>query len=1468
MKKTMLVLAMCLTAISLIAVTNTWEGDYNYYWNNANNWSQGHIPLSSEDVVVPSSVSYTYYPSINNYDAVCRTVTVQSNGQLRISSNASLTVTYDMTIHGKLDMVNSGCVLNVNDDIFWKSGSTDNINNGIMYINDDWTFENGTHCTLGTGNTVNFNGSSAQNIYCYDSNATFGNLEIDKPGTGNYTYIQGASNQPMRVAGDMTVFTGNEFNLQGEDLIVTGTLDIENGAEMKIMGSIGELELNSDFNLYGHLNIGTGSVLAHGEFELETTGELTISGGNFICDAAYTGNWQYIRGTFNMSSGLFEMTYNPVRILSTCTDIISGGTFRVGYYFSATYAGTFQPTGGEVEVTDDYASGIIYCSNGNYFYDLRISGNTYTNTDLTINHNLNIDSGYFKLNGYTVDVDDYVYIYDTLQMTNSADELNCSERIYWKPGSNDNITAGNIYTTYWTFEDGTNAQIGTGHITHISSGIGLDDADAEFGNIEAGPFSRLESDGDRDPQPLRAAGDYTLKSGANWQTSVDMIVNGILDIEDGASLSIYNSSTITTNSDFTLNGELDLGNYGNTLIHGEFDLASTGILTIDGGSFTYDEGVTYNVIYGTLNISDGLYSANEQILIQSSATTNITGGVIRSRIGLNASYTNTFQPSGGSFEVFENTANGHIICSNGNYFHDFKVNCSWELAGATFQSDILIQNDLEITDGRLYINEYEIDVLGDMRIYDRLIMDNSSGIINLGNDITWYSGSSNLGSTGTINVSGDWIFENGTDAQLGTGNSVYFKGSGNSTIRCDDPDAEFGNIIIDQPAGRAATYIHASSTETMRVAGDMTVNAGNVFHVWHQDLIVDGYLDIENTALLDLMSAGSLTNNSDFGLNGHLDIDLGETLIHGTFDLASTGIMTIDGGSFTYDEGIGDNDIYGTLNISDGLYSANEVIKIQSSANTNITGGIIRSAFGLYAQYINTFQPSGGVSEVSHDADSPRLTVCSNGNYFHDLKINTSDGGTSLGSDITIQNDLNITDGELHILGYEVTVNNDAHVYGFIQGNSSSDVLNIGNDIIWYSGSDAAYSLGSFNIYGDWNVLEGAIPWLGINSTVNFVGSENSNIYCNEYNARFGNIVVEKDSELDYVYIDAGNYVRAGGSIDINVGNLYLQESHLDFGSDMNISNGSSFQSRGTPSLDAVVARHTYPFVTIDVESGGNIGAEYTIFEFLSGDGLHVQDGATIDPAYPLDNCIFRYGETDGTLLTIDNDQTLTIDGTEFYADMREATFNVTKNVDAGEITFTNSSGSFNGPDYENDPYNRLHWSGFSAPTVTTDTITNIDETTATGGGNVTADGGSFVTEKGVCWSITTNPTIVDSHTVDGSGTGTFVSSLTSLDPDTHYYVRSYATNAVGTSYGNEVEFTTLSTTPPDPPANLTIEIVGTDVVLNWDAVTGADSYKIYSSNNPYESYENWNYEDEVTATTWSEVIPSEKKFYYVSAVN
>ena len=98
-------------------------------------------------------------------------------------------------------------------------------------------------------------------------------------------------------------------------------------------------------------------------------------------------------------------------------------------------------------------------------------------------------------------------------------------------------------------------------------------------------------------------------------------------------------------------------------------------------------------------------------------------------------------------------------------------------------------------------------------------------------------------------------------------------------------------------------------------------------------------------------------------------------------------------------------------------------------------------------------------------------------------------------------------------------------------------------------------------------------------------------------------------------------------------------------------------------------------------------------------------------------------------------------------------------------------------------------------PTVTTADVTGITCYTAVSGGEVTFDGNVEVTARGICWGTSPNPTIEDNKTSNGSGVGSFTSNLSQLasqTAQTTYYVRAYATNEVGTAYGEERIFTTL----------------------------------------------------------------------------
>jgi uncharacterized repeat protein (TIGR01451 family) len=163
---------------------------------------------------------------------------------------------------------------------------------------------------------------------------------------------------------------------------------------------------------------------------------------------------------------------------------------------------------------------------------------------------------------------------------------------------------------------------------------------------------------------------------------------------------------------------------------------------------------------------------------------------------------------------------------------------------------------------------------------------------------------------------------------------------------------------------------------------------------------------------------------------------------------------------------------------------------------------------------------------------------------------------------------------------------------------------------------------------------------------------------------------------------------------------------------------------------------------------------------------------------------------------TTDDDKTTDGTGTgEFTSEITGLTANTTYHVRAYAA---NPLGTGYGADVE--------FTTDTTPTVTTAEVTDVTNTAATCGGNVTTDGGADVTGRGVCWSALENPTVDDDKTEDGTGTGEFTSAITDLSPGTTYHVRAYATNSVGISYGADIEFTT-GTTPATIPTVVTAAV-------------------------------------------------------------
>jgi len=557
---------------------------------------------------------------------------------------------------------------------------------------------------------------------------------------------------------------------------------------------------------------------------------------------------------------------------------------------------------------------------------------------------------------------------------------------------------------------------------------------------------------------------------------LDNAIQGAFYLNAGGTINLHNPG-----------GYIDLK--GDLFIYG-------GEFNVYGGSlpsyWPYNEDASITMSDGVLDIKDqGIQISNTAYVLND----NITGGRIKC-VGYLYNDRADFTPNAGGFEMYGPT-NANVRCSNGGRFWDLvidKVDGGKDAGVKPFTdrdgtyydgskgnsanavSNIECYSHLYIDGGTFDLGTYDFSTTGSALIYGTLKMNSASNDFSVGWDIQWRTGSTADVTAGNFHVDRHWYFESGTNAQIGPGNTLRFSGDALQFFYSYDGDAEIGNFIVENTASSA--WLHSSSTQIMHVRGDMTVNSGAEFRVQDKDLVVEGMLDIANGAYMSTYD-GWVETNSDFVLNGELEVGEGGVLVHGTFDLAYTGVLTIDGGYFLYDEGNGECNLYGTFNLSNGSFIAHEVIVVMSSADMNMSGGVMRS-HAFRADYANTFQPDGGTFECDLDEPAFGTLRLNASNYFHNLKINSSPAysGGLLKSDILINNDLIVSSGALKFNGFTATVGNDADIFGQLIMDGIDDLLIVENDIFWKWGSTSnSITSGEIQVYGNWTLGQG-IPYI------------------------------------------------------------------------------------------------------------------------------------------------------------------------------------------------------------------------------------------------------------------------------------------------------------------------------------------------------------------------------------------------------
>jgi len=791
----------------------------------------------------------------------------------------------------------------------------------------------------------------------------------------------------------------------------------------------------------------------------------------------------------------------------------------------------------------------------------------------------------------------------------------------------------------------------------------------------------------------------TIHCGGNWTfangCTVDLTGNT-------ARLDAYYGANLTNNSPTAKFGHLEI--FG-TEEEPEFMYlysSASNYLLVEGNLTVYSEN--------TLNLNEGNCTVAGNTQIEQTGTIIVgDGGTLIINGNLNL-YGNLITGPGSAIVhgLFNNTSNGSLVVAGGL----FKNDAPWADPWVVYLACAVNINSgmFEITHKTLSIQAHATRIFNNATVRVGmgfiataancyLPWEGGLYMIGTGNPVLQVSGTNHISHlyvqksalantvylqndtviTGNVNlqtgklnannfnltVGGNWANTAGTsDFSPGTGTVTFNKTGGLQTI---SGPINFYNVV-DNHTGSALDFqgptgINGTLTVNAIVTFQNTATLATVFNSVSAGILAfynnfsstiasyTGGGAIRSFNAGNHVTIGDLTQNGLYGSwvanGGHLEVhqDYSNWIdLNGAVEISNNGILDIYGGNMSCYISYAGN---ASLTMSSGEFNVkNWGIVISNNPYTctfNITGGTITSNTGFY-DYRGNFTPTGGTVKFEGSADGTVFTTAPS--HFHHLLVNkvvTRDLLERLYESDHSGNSTALTrDGTLSLSGTSYfTVNGDFTI-------QNANMVYLANHFQSLDGGNIIITAGTFNI---------------------------SNYQCKTS----GNITVSGELQIHPM-----------GSLQIGANKT------------LSINNGGLFQSLGSLANYATVTRSgttgTYVF---NVESGGTIGAYNTIFEYMGTNGINVKNGALVDGANAFTYCTFRNGASGGKLLTINNNQTFSIDNALFPANTWGGTYNVSKTANQGHVTFTNFSGDFSGSSFEQDAYNRIDWEVAGVPEIT-----------------------------------------------------------------------------------------------------------------------------------------------------------------------
>ena len=738
---------------------------------------------------------------------------------------------------------------------------------------------------------------------------------------------------------------------------------------------------------------------------------------------------------------------------------------------------------------------------------------------------------------------------------------------------------------------------------------------------------------------------------------------------------------------------------------------------------------------------------------------------------------------------------------------------------------------------------------------------------NAGETLTINGAFSNLGAGSFYNLHGVPVYlykgytnTAGGPCYWGTTSSLNLVGTASATLNDSNAGSIFGSFVVNKTS--ATVYLGSD----IHLKSDMNITSGildsnshliEVRGNWQNTVGTTAFLEESGRVLFYGSGALSCSTETfyilEVNISGSWLYINGSSVTVNSYEWTNGGIKVAGGGSFIALD-LADNGVFGTWTLVLGTIDLTQDIThtIDCNGSINLSGGTMYLRGGSGACYM----PSANAGSLTMSAGTLDIAKGINLNTTFSFPISITGGIIRCGSSFSCtRTDLNLTAGRLDLYGTSdcnISVSSGSKLYNlYVNKAASREAEDI--DL-----------MASDNHQGNREEPH----------TRSNLANLSTNLYLNgTLTVNSGTLDLNAKTVECYGYV----YVNSGGTLALDAGSILKVDDGIT------IYGGGTLEAIGTSVSNATITSTTTTTYPFNLESSANLSAVYTIFEKMNTSGVNLKSGSILNSGYALSYCTFRNGAASGTLLTINNSQTINIINSVFPANTWSGTYNITKSVAQGNVTITDATGSFGTSAYESDLYSRITWIVPLPDLIITQCIWSSTNNLVADTVHVTVtiknNGTAAISSS--FWldffsNLTAPPTVgmvgnkyfqISSLAVGASVTKTFTQVKYNTAGTNQSYVLVDPTGAIIESNESNNVYGPVSVIWAPLPAPSVVNITcngNSNGVISWNYPVWASRYKIYRDTNPQGSFTEML--GTITGNTYPVSLTNSKYFYRIKA--